>query len=149
MPKVRPVKTIEKAIKKSDAIIGKEKKKRRSLNGELSAAKRREKAQRQQKIGAAIEEVLGAGALSDKDLKVLIDCIKMPFHSKDGSITTYAQRLANNIKDERAKVSAANDTSLSEDVCTDQKPSAVPQERQDFAGEKTGSSLPLFSQSKS
>lgn len=149
MPKVRDSKTIEKAIKKSDDVVKREKKKRRSLNGELSAAKRREKAQRQQKIGAAIEEVLGVGELADHDLTVLIDCFKLRAYTKNGSITTTASRLAKAILDERKKVSAEEKASSTEDGSVDQKPSAVPQERQDFTRGETGSSLPLFPRSKS
>lgn len=144
MPKLRDVKTIKKEIKKRKDIREREDEKLRSLNGELSAAVRREKAQRQQAIGAAIEELLGVGALSDDDQMVLIARLKITAHSKDGSVATTAERLANAIKEERAKVSATKDTFLNEDGSADQKPSAVPTERQDFAGGKTGSSLPLF-----
>lgn len=144
MPKLRDSKTIKKEIKKRKDIRERENDKLRSLNGELSAAMRREKAQRQQTIGAAIEELLGVGALSDNDQMVLIDKLKITAHSIDGSVTTTAERLANAIKEERAKVSAAKDTSLNEDDSADQKPIAVPTERQDFASEESGSSLPLF-----
>jgi len=144
MPKLRDSKTIKKEIKKRKDIREREDEKLRSLNGELSAAMRREKAQRQQTIGAAIEELLGVGALSDEDQMVLIDRLKITAHSRDGSVATTAERLANAIKEERAKVSAEKDKSLNENGSADSNPSTVPSERQDFASEESGSSLPLF-----
>ena len=144
MTKERNAETIEKEMKKSQEIVKKEQNKIRSLNAELTTAKKREKARRYQAIGSAMEKVLGIGELSNDDITTLINCLKVKAYSKDGTVTTTAERLANAIKEERGKISAMENTSSAENRSAASKPSAVPSERQDFDGGESGSSLPLF-----
>ena len=144
MAKERDVKTIEAEMKKSQKVMKKEQNKIRSLNAELTTAKKREKARRHQAIGSAIEEVLDVGELSSDDMTELIRWFKKEVHSKNGSVTTIAKGVAERIKKAREKISAVENTSSAENRSADLKPSAVPTERQDFDGGESGSSLPLF-----
>ncbi|WP_288274307.1 hypothetical protein [uncultured Acidaminococcus sp.] len=143
MKKERDAQTIEAEMKKRQEILKKEHDKIRSLNAELTTAKKREKARRYNKIGSAIEDVLGVGELSDADLMVLIDCLRIPFHTKDGVETTIGMRFANAIKTQRAKVSAAGSSAPNGATSANPKPEAVPAGRQGFTGTGNGSSLPL------
>lgn len=142
MKKERDVQTIEAEMKKRQEILKKEHDKIRSLNAELTTAKKREKARRHNKIGSAIEDVLGVGELSDADLMVLIDCFKVTFHTKNGVETTMAVKFANAIKNQRAKVSAAGSSAPNGATNADSKPEAVPSGRQGFTGTGDGSPLP-------
>lgn len=144
MAKERDSKTIEADMKKCHKALQKDRSKMLSLNAELTAAKKREKAQRQQAIGAAIEEVLGIGALSEEDLAVLIYCFKRELHFKNGSVKSVTKNVAKEILKAREKVTAAQKASSNEDGSADQKPIAVPTARQGFDGGETGRSLPVF-----
>ncbi|MDY2870875.1 MAG: hypothetical protein SOU14_08285 [Succiniclasticum sp.] len=143
MSKLRDVKTIEKEMKKRQEMMKKEQDRIRSLNGELSAAKKREKARRYQAIGSAIEDVLGVGELSWHDLKVLVDYLQMHIHFKNGVQTTRAAQVAGAIKSQRAKVSAVGKPTQDMATSADSKPDAVPSGRQGFTGTGNGSTLPF------
>ena len=148
MKKERDAQTIEAAMRKEQESLKKTQDKIRSLNAELTTAKKREKARRYNAIGSAIEEALSVGELSREDLNVLIDCFKRPVHTKDGTETTIAMRFANVIKAQRAKVSAAGCSTLNGAISADPKPEAVPMGRQGFTGAGNGSTLPFPSPAK-
>lgn len=148
MKRERDADTIEAEMKKRQEILKKERDKIRSLNAELTTAKKREKAKRYNAIGTAIEEVLEVGELSCDDLSVLIDCFKRPVHTKDGTETTIAMRFANVIKAQRAKVSAAGNSTSAVAISANPKPEAVPSGRQGFTGTGNGSTLPFPSPAK-
>lgn len=143
MKKERDAQTIEAEMKKRQEILKKEHDKIRSLNAELTTAKKREKARRYNTIGSAIEDVLGVGELSNHDLQVLVDYLQMPIHFKNGVQTTRAAQVAGAIKNQRAKISAAGSPSPNEATSADSKPNAVPSGRQGFAGTGNGSTLPF------
>ena len=92
MKKERDAKTIEAEMRKEQESLRRAKDQIRTLNAELTTAKKREKARRYGAIGSAIEESLGVGELSTEDLKELIACLKRPIRLKDGSETTTAMR---------------------------------------------------------
>ena len=148
MKRERDADTIEAEMKKRQEILKKERDKIRSLNAELTTAKKREKAKRYNAIGTAIEEVLEVGELSCDVLSVLIDCFKRPVHTKDGTETTIAMRFANVIKAQRAKVSAAGNSTSAVAISANLKPEAVPSGRQGFTGTGNGSTLPFPSPAK-
>lgn len=148
MKKERDAQTIEAEMRKEQEFFKKAKDKIRSLNAELTTAKKREKTRRYNAIGSAIEEALSVGELSREDLNVLIDCFKRPVHTKDGTATTIAIRFANAIKNQRAKINAAGSSSPNEATSADPKPEAVPPGRQGFTGTGNGSTLPFPSPAK-
>ena len=142
MKKERDAQTIKAEMRKKQESLRRTQDQIRSLNAELTTAKKREKARRQQKIGAAIEEALGVGELSAEDLQELVECLKRPIHLKDGSETTTAMRLAHAIKMQRAKVSAAENPVPNGPVSANQNREAVPGGRQGFTRPGDGSPLP-------
>ena len=132
MKKERDAKTIEAEMRKEQESLRRAKDQIRTLNAELTTAKKREKARRYGAIGSAIEESLGVGELSTEDLKELIACLKRPIRLKDGSETTTAMRLANAIKMQRAKVIAGENPVPNGPASADQNREAVPGGRQGF-----------------
>ena len=142
MKKERDSQTIEAEMKKRQEILKKEHDKIRSLNAELTTAKKREKARRYNEIGSAIEDVLGVGALSKYDLQILIDYFQMTVHFNNGTQTTRAAQVSEAIKTQRAKVSAAGSSAPNGATNADSKPEAVPSGRQGFTGTGDGSPLP-------
>ena len=148
MKKERDAQTIEAEMKKRQEILKKEHDKIRSLNAELTTAKKREKARRYNGIGSVIEDVLGVGELSKYDLQVLIDYFQMTVHFNNGTQTTRAAQVSDAIKNQRAKVSAVGKSAPNGDTSADSKPEAVPPGRQGFTGTGNGSPLPLPSPAK-
>lgn len=143
MKKERDAQTIEAEMKKRQEILKKEHDKIRSLNAELTTAKKREKARRYNAIGSAIEDVLGVGELSNHDLQVLVDYFRMPVHFNNGTQTTRATQVSDAIKTQRAKVSAAGSSASNGATSAASNRDAVPSGRQGFTGTGNGSSLPL------
>ena len=139
MKKERDAKTIKAEMQKEQEELKKKQEKIRSLNAELTTAKKREKARRYGAIGSAIEETLGVGELSAEDLRELVACLKRPIHLKDGSETTTAVRLAHAIEMQRAKVSTTKNPAPNGAISADPKPEAVPSGRQGFTGTGNGS----------
>lgn len=148
MKRERDAQTIEAEMKKRQEILKKEHDKIRSLNAELTTAKKREKARRYNKIGSAIEDVLGVGELSQYDLQILIDYFQMPVHFNNGTQTTRAAQVSEAIKTQRAKVSAAGNSTSNVATSANSKPEAVPSGRQGFTGPGNGSPLPFPSPAK-
>ncbi|WP_074738237.1 hypothetical protein [Acidaminococcus fermentans] len=148
MKKERDAKTIKAEMQKEQEKLKKKQEKIRSLNAELTTAKKREKARRYGAIGSAIEETLGVGELSAEDLRELVACLKRPIHLKDGSETTTAVRLAHAIEMQRAKVSAGENPVPNGPVSADQNREAVPGERQGFTRPVDGSPLPSTTPAK-
>lgn len=142
MKKERDTRTIEAEMQKRQEQLKKAQNEIRSLNAELTTAKKREKARRYAAIGSAIEKVLGVGELSNNDLNVLIYYLEKPFHSAGGSQTTMAAKFSEAIKAERAKVSAAPNMASNRPASAASKPEAVPSGRQGFTGTGNGSPLP-------
>ena len=68
MKRERDTQTIEAEMRKEQKSLKKAQDRIRSLNAELTTAKKREKARRYTEIGSAIEDVLGVGELSKHDL---------------------------------------------------------------------------------
>ena len=142
MKKERDAKTIKAEMQKEQEELKKKQEKIRSLNAELTTAKKREKARRYGAIGSAIEETLGVGELSAEDLRELVACLKRPIHLKDGSETTTAVRLAHAIEMQRANVSTGENSAPNGPASADQNREAVPGGRQDFTGTGDGRPLP-------
>lgn len=143
MKKERDAQTIEAEMRKEQKSLKKSQDKIRSLNAELTTAKKREKARRYNELGSTIEEVLGVGELSRQDLQVLVDYFQMPVRFNNGTSTTRAAQVSKAIKTQRAKISAAGRSSPNEATSADPKPEAVPSGRQGFAGTGNGNTLPL------
>lgn len=148
MKKERDAQTIEAAMRKEQESLKKTQDKIRSLNAELTTAKKREKARRYNAIGSAIEDVLGVGELSKYDLQVLVDYFQMTVHFNNGTQTTRAAQVSEAIKNQRAKVSAAGNSTSNVATSANPKPEAVPSGRQGFTGTGNGRSLPLPSPAK-
>ncbi len=148
MNKERDAQTIEAEMRKEQESLKKAQDKIRSLNAELTTAKKREKARRYNEIGSAIEDVLGVGELSKYDLQVLVDYFRMPVHFNNGTQTTRAAQVSDAIKKQRDKVSAAGSSTPNGAISADPKPEAVPSGRQGFTGTGNGSSLPFPSPAK-
>lgn len=143
MKKERDAQTIEAAMRKEQESLKKTQDKIRSLNAELTTAKKREKARRYNAIGSAIEDVLGVGELSKYDLQVLVDYFQMTVHFNNGTQTTRAAQVSEAIKTQRAKVSTGGSSAPNGATSADSKPEAVPMGRQGFTGTGNGSSLPF------
>ncbi|WP_417208892.1 hypothetical protein [Acidaminococcus fermentans] len=143
MKRERDTQTIEAEMRKEQKSLKKAQDRIRSLNAELTTAKKREKARRYTEIGSAIEDVLGVGELSKHDLKVLVDYFQMPVHFNNGTQTTRAAQVSEAIKAKRAKVSAAESSAPNGATSADSKLEAVPSGRQGFTGTGNGSSLPF------
>lgn len=148
MKKERDAQTIEAAMRKEQESLKKTQDKIRSLNAELTTAKKREKARRYNAIGSAIEDVLGVGELSKYDLQVLVDYFQMTVHFNNGTQTTRAAQVSEAIKNQRAKVSAAGNSTSNVATSANPKPEAVPSGRQGFTGTGNGRSLPFPSPAK-
>ena len=88
MKRERNTQTIEAEMRKEQESLKKAQDKIRSLNAELTTAKKREKARRYNELGSTIEEVLGVGELSRQDLQVLVDYFQMPVRFNNGTSTT-------------------------------------------------------------
>lgn len=72
----RDTQTIEEEMRKEQKSLKKAQDRIRSLNAELTTAKKREKTRRYNAIGSAIEEVLDVGEMTTEDLKELMYCLK-------------------------------------------------------------------------
>ena len=138
MKRERNTQTIEAEMRKEQESLKKAQDKIRSLNAELTTAKKREKARRYNELGSTIEEVLGVGELSRQDLQVLVDYFQMPVRFNNGTSTTRAAQVSKAIKTQRAKISAAGRSSPNEVTSADPKPEAVPSGRQGTAGDGRG-----------
>ncbi|MGN8792475.1 hypothetical protein [Acidaminococcus fermentans] len=139
----RDTQTIEEEMRKEQKSLKKAQDRIRSLNAELTTAKKREKTRRYNAIGSAIEEVLDVGEMTTEDLKELMYCLKKPIRFKDGTETTMATKFSNVIKTQRAKVSAAGSSASNGATSAASNRDAVPSGRQGFTGTGNGSTLPF------